>query len=213
MAVDPSHSDPSSPRRSGFASLQLFGCVEDQIRCFLGRGGPEHWEAEDEGHRDECSLECRLWDGEERVTVGGALEDEAGSHLSLSGEPADLGEEEAVPASQGQMEDPSFEFLGGSGLRQEQNVLDRGVNRVVERNLNHARHWLADTDAVVCISRHGGHVVSQHQPLLLGCTCKDLWIFCPSESDVLSSDYIERGFSSNEPTKDPAVEVLVGEKT
>ncbi len=100
MAVNPSHSDPPSSRRSDVASLQLSGCVEDQIRCFLGRGGPEHWETEDQGHRDECTLKRRLRYGEVRVAVGGAFEDEAGSHPPLTGEPADLGEEAAVPDGQ-----------------------------------------------------------------------------------------------------------------
>ena len=50
VAVDPTHPDPAASGWSDLASSQLFGCEEDQVGCFLGSGGSQHRETEDQGH-------------------------------------------------------------------------------------------------------------------------------------------------------------------
>jgi hypothetical protein len=88
--------EPATPGRPNFSPPELIRRIENEVSRLLGRLRSENGQPEDQGHRNERTLKCRLRDGEVRVAIGVSFENQAGTHLPLSRESSDLCEQTTV---------------------------------------------------------------------------------------------------------------------
>lgn len=95
-----------------------------------------------------------------------------------------------------------FPFIGKATLDNKQQVFNDLTDRERTADLKYAGHTFTGGYSFVGISSNRRNIVSKKHTIFLCSPCKDRWIVCAGEADILHSDDINTRVLSEQATND-----------
>lgn len=118
-------------------------------------------------------------------------------------------EQRALRKSEGQITDSSLPRRLGAALDEENEILDRVTDCDASSHLEHARHSLAFSDAIVGVAAQSRHIVRDQNATFAGRPFRNGRIVRPRETDILDTNDVRVRLIALETSDDIVVEILV----